>query len=384
MEGTITILGSTGSIGTQTLQVISAFPERFSVGYLTTNRSIELLEAQTRQHNPKGVVIADEQAYRQFKKTTSFTGEILSGEEGLCQAAADSDNAMLMSALVGFSGVVPTFAAVQKGIPIALANKETLVSAGSVIMAAAKEHNTPVIAVDSEHSALLQCFVGEQHSAIEKIILTASGGPFRSYSAEALRSVTVQQALRHPNWTMGSKITIDSATLMNKGFEVIEAKWLFDIAATAIDVVIHPQSIIHSLVQFIDGSVKAQMGLPDMKVPIIYALSYPDRLPTNFPRMDLASIAQLTFEKPDTERFPCLRLAFEALEQGSIATTALNAANEIAVAAFLEEKIAFLDIPKLIEQAVQRVQYQPTPSLHDIIECDSETRRWAKTAIEHL
>jgi 1-deoxy-D-xylulose-5-phosphate reductoisomerase len=378
---TLTILGSTGSIGTQTLEILHCLPERHSIGFLTTNRNTTLLEEQTKLFSPQGVVIGNEEAYKEFKRTTSFHGTILCGAEGLCEAAADVRNSLVMSALVGFSGVQPTLAALQQGIPVALANKETLVSAGTVITEHAHSSNTPIIAVDSEHSAILQCVVGENLDFVEKMILTASGGPFRTLSQDEFHAITPQKALRHPNWSMGNKITIDSATLMNKGFEVMEARWLFDIPAHKIDVVVHPQSIIHSMVQFCDGSVKAQLGLPSMKIPILYALSYPERFESDFPRMDITEIQTLTFEKPDYERFPCLQLAFDALEQSGNAPAVLNAANEVAVAGFLSESLAFQDIPVTIEQTLQKIPFIPQPSLEDIVASDREARNIATTLL---
>ncbi len=375
---TVSILGSTGSIGVQTLDVLAAQSEKFRLAWLTTNTRIDLLEEQVRRFEPDGVAIADERAYQEFCRTTAFRGTILCGEEGVCEAAADPRNNVLMSSLVGFSGVLPTFAAIEQGITIALANKETLVSAGNVITDAAKRHNAKILAVDSEHSAMLQCMVGEEQREIEKLILTASGGPFRHLTAEQLEHVTSAQALKHPNWSMGNKITIDSATLMNKGFEVIEAYWLFGVDADNIDVVVHPQSIIHSMVQFVDGSVKAQMGLPDMKIPIAYALSFPNRMcldETLVPRMNLSVLRELTFAEPDTERFPCLRLAFDALRCGGTAPAVVNAANEIAVAAFLRNHLRFTDIPRCIEYALESVHHTSTPTLADIVATDKETRQ---------
>jgi 1-deoxy-D-xylulose-5-phosphate reductoisomerase len=381
---TLSILGSTGSIGVQTLDVVAAHPDQFSLAWLTTNTRIDTLEEQTRRFKPHGVVIADEAAYKEFKRTTSFQGQILCGDEAVCEAAADTRAELLMSALVGFSGVLPTHEAISRGITIALANKETLVSAGSVIMQAARQHGVKILAVDSEHSAILQCLVGERESEIEKLILTASGGPFREYSAAELQSVTRAQALKHPNWSMGAKITIDSATMMNKGFEVIEAYWLFGLGAEHIEVVVHPQSIIHSMVQFVDGSVKAQLGLPDMKIPIAYALSFPQRMKSEFPRMNLSTLKTLTFCEPDVKRFPCLRLAFDALHTGGTAPAVVNAANEIAVAAFLQEHIRFMDIPRLIERALESLPHLSTPSLAEIVQIDSEARAFTRLAITGL
>ncbi len=379
---TLSILGSTGSIGVQTLDVVRDHPDLTRINWLTTNRRIEDLERQALEFSPKGVVIADQQSAETFRANTRFKGRILSGHAALEEAAADADNDLLMSALVGFSGVRPTMAAMNAGVDIALANKETLVSAGEPMMRAAATNGINIYPVDSEHSALAQCMVGESSTAIERLILTASGGPFRRHSLQELQHATCAQALKHPNWSMGSKITIDSATLMNKGFEVIEARWLFDVDAARIDVLVHPQSIIHSMVQYVDGSVKAQLGLPDMKLPILYALVAPERVATNFERMNLADIATLTFEAPDYERFPCLRLAFDALAAGGTATAIVNAANEIAVAAFLQEKIAFMDIPRLVDAALNKIVNIADPSLDDIFAVDAETRTFVSSNIQ--
>ncbi|MBL7998779.1 MAG: 1-deoxy-D-xylulose-5-phosphate reductoisomerase [Candidatus Kapabacteria bacterium] len=382
-QPTITILGSTGSIGSQTIEVLHAHHPHYRVGYLTTNTRIDELEQQCALVHPNGVVISDETAWKTFREQTSFKGRILCGEEGLVEASADEENTLVMSSLVGFSGVVPTLAAIRKGITIALANKETLVSAGELITAEAQRYNAPIIAVDSEHSAILQCLMGEQQEAIEKLIITASGGPFRTFTQEQLDSATPQKALKHPNWTMGAKITIDSATLMNKGLEVIEARWLFGIGPERIDVVVHPQSIIHSMVQFTDGSVKAQLGLPDMKLPIHYALGFPHRTPSAFPRMDISAIGTMTFEQPDLQRFPCLRLAFDALRTGGTATTILNAANEVAVHRFLRGAIGFTDIPRIVESTLDTIQPAEHPSLQDILEHDRMARAYAAEYQSH-
>lgn len=378
----LTILGSTGSIGTQTLEVLAETEHQFAIGWLTTNKNIELLEKQTRGFQPKGVVISDETSYANFKKQTQFKGEILCGEEGICSAASDSENNVVMSSLVGFSGVLPTLEAIKSGATIALANKETLVSAGEIITTMSRKYGAEIIAVDSEHSAILQCLAGEKPENIEKLILTASGGPFREKSREELAEVTVAQALKHPNWVMGSKVTIDSATLMNKSLEVIEARWLFDVPAEKIEVVVHPQSIIHSLVQFIDGSVKAQLGLPTMKTPILYALSYPHRVASKFERMNLALLKNLTFFEPNLELFPCLRLGFEALKTAGNATAVLNAANEIAVSAFLQGRIRFYDIPRLVELALEKISHKISPTIQEIVETDKETREFVRSEID--
>lgn len=379
---TLTILGSTGSIGTQTLDIVRQFKDDFSINVLTANTRIKELEDQIREFNPKAVAISNEDAWKEFKNTTSFKGEILCGEEGVIAAASHPDNDIVMQALVGFSGVAPTLAAIQQGATIALANKETLVSAGSIVMKSAKEKQVPILAVDSEHSAILQCMAGEERSMIDKIILTASGGPFREFEKDAFSSITREQALKHPNWVMGQKITIDSATLMNKGFEVIEARWLFDLTPEQIEVVIHPQSIIHSLVQFGDASIKAQLGTPDMRVPIIYALFHPERRHADLPKLDLLTAGNLSFFKPDTERFPCLQLAYDAMKTGGTAPAILNAANEIAVQYFLENKARFLQIPQIIEKVLGQMPIIDNPNIHHIDEADHEARNLAKKFLQ--
>lgn len=379
---TLTILGSTGSIGTQTLDIVRQFKDDFSINVLTANTRIKELEDQIREFNPKAVAISNEDAWKEFKNTTSFKGEILCGEEGVIAAASHPDNDIVMQALVGFSGVAPTLAAIEQGATIALANKETLVSAGSIVMKSAKEKQVPILAVDSEHSAILQCMAGEERSMIDKIILTASGGPFREFEKDAFSSITREQALKHPNWVMGQKITIDSATLMNKGFEVIEARWLFDLKPEQIEVVIHPQSIIHSLVQFGDASIKAQLGTPDMRVPIIYALFHPERRHADLPKLDLLTAGNLSFFKPDTERFPCLQLAYDAMKTGGTAPAILNAANEIAVQYFLENKARFLQIPQIIEKVLGQMPIIDNPDIHQIDEADHEARSLAKKFLQ--
>jgi 1-deoxy-D-xylulose-5-phosphate reductoisomerase len=348
------------------------------VNVLTCNTRVDDLAEQVRRIRPLAVAIRDESAWKRFRELCpEFDGEVLLGEEGLCAAAGDPSNDVVISAMVGFSGVVPTMAAIRAGHVIGLANKETLVSAGAVMTAAAREHGATLVAVDSEHSAILQCMVGERVQDIEKFIITASGGPFRAFSPEALQSVTAAQALRHPNWSMGAKITIDSATLMNKGFEVIEAKWLFDLPSSKIDVVVHPQSIIHSMVQFVDGSVKAQMGIPTMLVPIQYALTYPSRYALDIPRMDLAAMGTLTFEQADRTRFRCLQIAYDVLDEGGSAACIANAANEVAVAAFLDHRIGFMDIPSCIETTLHHMERADHPSLDDIVAIDAAARRYA-------
>lgn len=370
----ISILGSTGSIGTQALEVLSQLPEQFSINFLTVNSNIELLEKQINKFQPKGVVIADENAYREFKSKTSYKGNILTGEDGIIEAASHEDNKLVLSSLVGFAGVMPTLAALGKGIDVALANKETLVSAGSIISQTARDNNARIIAVDSEHNAILQCLIGEDESSIDKIILTASGGPFRELPYDKFEKITIKDALNHPNWSMGSKVTIDSATMMNKGFEYIEAYWLFKIAPDKIDILVHPQSIVHSMVEFSDGSIKAQLGLPDMKIPISYALTYPKRFKYDFKRLDLSAIGKLEFFKPDRLKFKCIDLAYKAVAVGGNLPAALNAANEIAVSEFLNGKIKFIDIPEIIETAMSKISKLSNPQIDDIIETDKEVR----------
>lgn len=374
----ISILGSTGSIGVQALEVIDNTRDLFNIKHLTANKNIELLEKQAIKFMPESVVISNEEAFYSFKENTKFNGKIYFGDESLLYAASDSENDIVISALVGFVGVKPTLEALKNGITVALANKETLVSAGKPIMETAKANSAEIIAVDSEHNAIMQCLVGEQTKDIEKLILTASGGPFRDTPYQDFYNLTVEQALNHPNWSMGSKITIDSATMMNKGFEVIEAYWLFGIPYNNIDVLIHPQSIIHSMVQFRDGSVKAQLGIPDMRTPISYALSYPDRFINDFRRLDLSKLVNLEFFEPDRSKFPCLQLAYNAIEMGGAATAIVNAANEIAVAEFLIEKIRFIDIPLVIEKTLEKVENIQNPELQDIIFIDEKSRRVSK------
>ena len=374
----VSILGSTGSIGTQTLEIIRRLPERFSVRWITCNTRVADLAQQVALFKPHGVAIREEEALREFKRLApDYKGKVLCGEEGLCEAAADPNNDVVMSAMVGFSGVIPTMAAIEANHIVGLANKETLVSAGEIFVAAVKKHKATLVAVDSEHSAILQCMVGERADDVARFIITASGGPFRLTPIEELATVKALSALQHPNWTMGNKITIDSSTLMNKGFEVIEAHWLFGVPKERIEVVVHPQSIIHSMVEFVDGSVKAQMGLPSMLVPIQYALSYPERLPLDSPRLDLAALGSLTFEQPDFQRFPCLRLAYDTLETGGSAGCVLNAANEVAVRSFLDNKIAFTDIPRIIENALSHMEHLSHPSLADIVALDATTKAYA-------
>jgi len=378
----IAILGSTGSIGTQALEVIEAYPERFDLQVITAGKNADLLIKQALKFKPNMVVIGDESQLKAVKEALWKEDiHVYGGEEALCQVVQSTDVDLVLTALVGYAGLKPTIAAIEARKDIALANKETLVVAGQLIMNLARTYNVNIYPVDSEHSAIFQCLPGEGANAIEKIYLTASGGPFRGYSLEQLATVTKAQALKHPNWSMGAKITIDSASMMNKGLEVIEAHWLFNLKASQIDVIVHPQSIVHSLVQFKDGSIKAQLGLPDMKLPIQYALTYPERLPTEFPRFDFAQYPQLTFEKPDFGTFTNLKLSFQALEKGGNIPCALNAANEVAVQAFLEDKISFLQIAEINGLTMERVSFVANPDLTSLVETNSMARRFAEEAI---
>lgn len=372
---TIAILGSTGSIGTQTLQVVEEHPDKFEVYAITANTRVEELILQARKFMPEAVVIADESKYQQLKEALDdLPIKVYGGYEAICQIVESKPIDIVVTAMVGFSGLRPTINAIKAGKAIALANKETMVVAGELINELAMKHQTPILPVDSEHSAIFQCLAGEMHNKVEKLILTASGGPFRTFSKEQLEHVTRQQALKHPNWSMGAKITIDSASMMNKGFEVMEAKWLFGVGAEDIEVVVHPQSVIHSMVQFGDGAIKAQLGTPDMRLPIMYALTYPVRLPSSFERIDWNTLKELTFEKPNLELFPNLRHAYTALAEGGNIPCVVNAANEICVAAFLEERIKFTDMPKLIERAMEKATYILKPTLDDYLETDREIR----------
>lgn len=372
----IAILGSTGSIGVQTLQVVEEHPERFEVYALTANEKVEELIEQARKFLPEAVVIANEAKYEQLKEALKdLPIKVYGGYESICQIVQSQPIDIVVTALVGFAGLRPTIEAIKAGKAIALANKETMVVAGELVNELALKHCTPILPVDSEHSAIFQCLAGETENQVEKLILTASGGPFRTFSKEELEKVTKEQALKHPNWSMGAKITIDSASMMNKGLEVIEAKWLFGIEPSKIEVVVHPQSVIHSMVQFTDGAVKAQLGTPDMRLPIMYALSYPTRLSSSFERLDFATMKELTFEAPDMERFPNLQLAYHALTMGGNMPCVLNAANEVCVAAFLKEKIKFTEMSRLIERALQSSDYQLKPTLDNLIATDCATRR---------
>lgn len=378
IEKKIALLGSTGSIGTQTLDVIRQNPDKFKVEVLTAYSNDELLLKQALEFKPNVVVIVDESKYEALSERLWKEGiKTYCGEKSLEDVVQMDEVDLVLTALVGYSGLNPTIAAIKAKKTIALANKETLVVAGDLITNLANQYQVPLLPVDSEHSAIFQCLAGEFHNKIEKIYLTASGGPFRGWSAERLASVTKAQALKHPNWEMGAKITIDSATLMNKGLEVIEAKWLFQLESSQIDTVVHPQSIIHSVVQFEDGSMKAQMGLPDMKLPIQYALAYPKRISSDFPRFNFMDYPELTFEKADQKTFKNLALAYQALELGGTAACALNAANEITNAAFLQNKIGFLEIPNINEQVMQKSSFVKTPSIDDYVNCNSEARSLA-------
>jgi len=368
-------LGSTGSIGTQALEVVAANPDTFQVEVLTAGNNAPLLIEQALRFNPNVVVIGDEKQYDSVKSALASTDvKVYTGDNALASVVQMDSVDVVLTALVGYSGLLPTIRAIEAGKTIALANKETLVVAGEIITRKAREKGVNIYPIDSEHSAIFQCMVGEFHNKIEKIILTASGGPFRGKKVEDLRLVTKAEALKHPNWAMGAKITIDSATLMNKGLEVIEAKWLFGLSPGQVEVVVHPQSIIHSLVQFEDGSVKAQLGLPDMRLPIQFAMTYPQRLKTDFPRFDFANYPSLTFEKPDLKTFRNLALAFEALNRAGNMPCVLNAANEIAVAEFLRDKIGFLEMSDVVERCLGKMDYIKTPTYEDYVMTDKETR----------
>ncbi|WP_259016850.1 1-deoxy-D-xylulose-5-phosphate reductoisomerase [Emticicia fluvialis] len=378
MKRSLAILGSTGSIGTQALEVVAANPDIFEIEVLTAQNNADLLIEQAARFRPNVVVISNEALYDQvFAALDPLQIKVYAGEKSLASVVQMESVQMVLTALVGYAGLIPTLAAIKAGKHIALANKETMVVAGELVTDLAQKNKVDILPVDSEHSAIFQCLVGEFHNPIEKIILTASGGPFLGKEREFLKTVTKQQALKHPNWSMGAKITIDSASLMNKGLEVIEAKWLFDLTPEQIDVVVHPQSIIHSMVQFEDGSIKAQMGLPDMRVPIQFALSYPVRLKSDFPRFDFTKYPSLTFQQPDTQTFRNLGFAFEALRRGGNMACIVNAANEIAVASFLKDEIGFLEMSDLIEACMHKVSFVKTPTLEDYIRTDEETRRIA-------
>ncbi|MEO5603440.1 MAG: 1-deoxy-D-xylulose-5-phosphate reductoisomerase [Cyclobacteriaceae bacterium] len=371
----IAILGSTGSIGKQALEVIQQHKEVFEVEVLTAQNNTGLLIEQAKKFKPNAVVIGNESNYNELKQGLANEEiKVYAGANALASVVQMESIDLVLTALVGYSGLKPTIKAIEAGKPIALANKETLVVAGELITRLAREKGVNIYPVDSEHSAIFQCLLGEFHNKIEKIILTASGGPFRGMKQKELQKVTKDQALRHPNWSMGAKVTIDSATLMNKGLEVIEAKWLFGLTADQVEVVIHPQSIIHSLVQFQDGSIKAQLGLPDMRLPIQFALAYPERLKSDFPRFDFVNYPSLTFEKPDMETFRNLALAFDALDKGGNMPCVLNAANEVAVAEFLKDRVSFLEMSAVVEQCLHKMHYIKNPSYEDYVQTDQETR----------
>ena len=372
------ILGSTGSIGINTLDVIRKHPDKFSVSALTINTRIDLLIPQIQEFNPELVVVVNEIAAEKLRNSGIVNCRILSGVEGLIYAASNCNYDILLGAMVGFAGLLPTIEAVKRGKRIALANKETLVVAGELVTRLAKKHNAEIIPVDSEHSAIYQCLVGENISEVEKLILTASGGPFLNKDKKELDTVTVEEALAHPNWKMGNKVTIDSASLMNKGLEVIEAHWLFGFPKEKIEVVIHPQSIIHSMVEFRDCSVKAQLGIPDMRLPIQYALSFPERLENDFAKTDFKKVKELTFFEPDLEKFKCLQLAYDSLSASGTASCILNAANEVAVEKFLKGNISFNKIPSIIDMALNSIENHRSPDLETIIECDKVTREYVE------
>ena len=377
----IAILGSTGSIGTQALKVIEEHPDLYEAYALTANNQVELLAEQARKFMPAAVVIANEAKYLQLKEMLAdLPIQVYAGADALCEIVEAKPIDVVLASMVGYAGLRPTMNAIRAGKAIALANKETLVVAGELINALAQQYKTPILPVDSEHSAIFQCL--EPNNALEKVILTASGGPFRKFTMEQLLHVTKEQALKHPNWEMGAKITIDSATMMNKGFEVIEAKWLFGVRPDQIEVVVHPQSIIHSMVQYEDGAVKAQLGMPDMRLPIQYAFSYPQRIKASFDRLDFSKMTELTFEQPDTNRFRCLALAYEALNKGGNMACIVNAANEVVVSAFLKDRISFLRMSEVIEASMAKVPFIQTPTYEDYVATDAEARRIAESLID--
>lgn len=379
----IAILGSTGSIGTQTLDVVRQHPDAFSVYALSANRSVDLLIQQALEFNPAVVCIADKRYYQPLRDALSdLPIRVMAGEEAIAEMVTMPAIDVVVAAMVGYAGLLPTMQAIRAKKTIALANKETLVVAGEIICRLAQRYKVPILPVDSEHSAIFQSLVGEEVQSIEKLLLTASGGPFRTFTYEQMQHVTAAQALKHPNWEMGAKITIDSASMMNKGFEVIEARWLFDIPVEKIQVLVHPQSVIHSAVQFVDGSVKAQLGTPDMRIPIQYALTYPARWLSDVPRLDLFAVKQLTFEKPDMQRFPNLRLAYEAMEKGGNMPCILNAANEVVNLAFREEKCGFLQMSDVIAKTMERTAFIAEPTYEDYVLTDTEARKIATETLK--
>ena len=379
----IAILGSTGSIGTQTLDVVRQHPDAFSVYALSANRSVDLLIQQALEFNPAVVCIADKRYYQPLRDALSdLPIRVMAGEEAIAEMVTMPAIDVVVTAMVGYAGLLPTMQAIRAKKTIALANKETLVVAGEIICRLAQRYKVPILPVDSEHSAIFQSLVGEEAQSIEKLLLTASGGPFRTFTYEQMQHVTAAQALKHPNWEMGAKITIDSASMMNKGFEVIEARWLFDIPVEKIQVLVHPQSVIHSAVQFVDGSVKAQLGTPDMRIPIQYALTYPERWLSDVPRLDLFAVKQLTFEEPDMQRFPNLRLAYEAMEKGGNMPCILNAANEVVNLAFREEKCGFLQMSDVIAKTMERTAFIAEPTYEDYVLTDTEARKIATETLK--
>ena len=376
------ILGSTGSIGTQTLDVVATYPDRYSVYALCAHRSVDKLIEQARQFKPEVVCIADESLYETVKEALAdMPVKVWTGADAVAEVVTMPSIDIVVAAMVGYAGLRPTIEAIKAGKTIALANKETLVVAGEIICDLAAQHHTPILPVDSEHSAIFQSLVGEDRSEIEKILLTASGGPFRNYTLDQMRTVTAADALKHPNWEMGAKITIDSASMMNKGFEVIEAKWLFGVPVEKVQVLVHPQSIVHSAVQFTDGAIKAQLGAPDMRLPIQYALSFPERLASDFPRADLFALGALTFEQPDLERFPNLALAYEAMHRGGNMPCVLNAANEVVNLAFREGRCGFLQMSDVIAQTMDKTPFIQKPTYENYVATDQEARRIAETLL---
>ena len=381
----LAILGSTGSIGTQTLDVIRAYPDRYSVYAICANRSVDKLVEQAREFHPEVVCIADESLYETLShqlSAISYQGKIWAGADAIAEVVTMPSIDIVVAAMVGYAGLRPTIEAIKAGKTIALANKETLVVAGEIICDLAQQYHTPILPVDSEHSAIFQSLVGEDRSEIEKILLTASGGPFRTFSLEQMKTVTATDALKHPNWSMGDKITIDSASMMNKGFEVIEAKWLFGVPVEKIQVLVHPQSIVHSAVQFTDGAIKAQLGAPDMRLPIQYALSFPERLASDFPRADLFALKNLTFEEPDLTRFPNLRLAYEAMQKGGNMPCVLNAANEVVNLAFRKGQCGFLQMSEVISKTMSQTTFITKPTYEDYVATDAEARRMAEEMLK--
>lgn len=380
MKKRIAILGSTGSIGTQTLDIISQFPDRFEVYALTANNNVQLLAEQARKFQPEIVCIANEQHYAKLKASLAdLPVKVYAGADAIAQMVSMESIDAVLASMVGYAGLKPTIEAIKAGKQIALANKETLVVAGELICELSKECHSQILPVDSEHSAIFQCLSGEGDNPVEKLLLTASGGPFRDKSVDELRHVNAAQALKHPNWDMGAKITIDSASMMNKGFEVIEAKWLFGIEPERIEVVVHPQSIVHSMVQFADGCIKAQLGMPDMRMPILYALTYPDRMVTHLPRWDYTQCGQLTFEKPDLQKFRNLAFAYQAIRQGGNMPCIINAANEVVVAGFLKGKIGFLQMSDIIETVMAKAAFIQNPTYEDYVQTDCEARKIASS-----